>query len=516
MSEKNDTENQNYSDLFTRYGYAKQQWLQYKPRMQEGYEYTQPYRNKFYWEYGGERKGFEVFDTTAVAATVSFASKLMSALTPINQQFMKLAPGPQVKKEDAKTVEDILNNFNDILWRYIKKSNFSLAINESYFDIAVGTAVLSTVYGDDNEPLVFAAHPLCEVFLEPTTMGVVKNLWRQFLIPACDAANIWPNARVPDIIKQKMYTYSGNTTVEYAEGNLVYKKNGKYYYRNVVLCIEAGEIVQDFHGPSSPWTVYRWDVPPRESYGIGVTTLAMPTIKTINKVYEYFLRQGAFASSPPFEFNSSMPWNPYNNPLQPGMAIAVTQIGNQNAQSIRPIDFGGNFTVTVDMINDMRNQINKIMFNDPLGSIQEPVRTATEMTLRQQAMVEDMGPRFARLAVEFLAPLLKRIMYILAKKGLMPALEIDGKLIDIEFDMPIAKSTGMANLSTILQVHTGLSQIMSAELASLSFEITDMPTYFMQQAGQDTRLVKGPQQMQKLLSNLMDKGTASAQQSTTA
>lgn len=500
------TQNQGYDELYQRYRYAEGQWLLYKPRLQEAYEYTQPYRNKFYWDYGGERRGFEVFDTTAVAGTVSFTSKLMSALTPINQQFMKLAPGPSVPTKALKQTQDLLNNINDVIWRYIKKSNFSEAINESYFDVAIGTGVISTVYGDDDRPLVFGAHPLCDVFIERTTTGHIYNLWRRFLIPACDAELIWPHAKMPDIIKEKQYSYVGNTTVEYAEGTLIYRKDNKYYYRNVVLCVTAGEIVADVVSESSPWTVYRWDVPPRETYGVGVSTLAMPSIKSLNKIYEYFLRQGAFASSPPFEYNTNMPWNPYNTPLQPGMAFPITQVGAQSGQSIRPLDFNANFEVSMDMITDLRNQINKIMFNDPLGSVQEPVRTATEMMMRQQAMIEDMGPRFARLAVEFLGSLLKRIIYILSKKGLIPNIEIDGKIVDIEFEMPIAKSTGMGNLTTIMQVQMGLSQMMSPELGALAFNIEELPSYFASQAGIDTRLVKSPEQMKVIMQKFIQAG----------
>lgn len=507
--EKQPTSSQDYDTLNARYRYAAQQWLLYKPRLQEAYEYSQPYRNKFYWEYGGERKGFEVFDTTAVAGTVSFTSKLMSALTPINQQFMKLAPGPSVPPKLMKKVEDMLARINDVIWRYIKKSDFSEAINESYFDLAIGTGCITTTFGDDDMPLVFDAHPLCDVFLERSTLGTIQNVWRRFLIPASDAPFIWPDAKIPDLIKSKMFTYVGNTDVEYSEGTLLFRKNDKNYYRTVVLCVSAGEIVLDKTSDSSPWTIFRWDVPPRETYGVGVTTLAMPTIKTANKVYEYFLRQGAFASSPPFEYNSNMPWNPYNTPLQPGMAFACTKIGNQTGESIRPIDFNANFEVTVDMITDLRNQINKIMFTDPLGSIQEPVRTATEMMMRQQAMLESMGPRFARLATEFLAPLLKRIIYILSKKGLLPAIQIDGKVIDIEFDMPIAKATGMGTLTSLVQIHSALGMIMSPELASFSMNIEELPAYFAAQAGVDSRLFKSPEQVSQVIQQFISKGMSS-------
>lgn len=500
------TESQNYAELYVRFTNAQNNWLQYKPRLEETYEYTQPYRNKFYFEYGGQRKGFEVFDTTAISATVSFTSSLMTALTPINQEFMTLVPGPRVPKNQKKKLEDYLTRINEILWRYLKKSNFAQAINESYYDVAVGTGVISTQYGDDENPLVFAAHPLCEVFLERNGGLPVRNLWRYYEIPPQAVQFLFPKARVPKCVQEKMDTYTGSGIVTYAQGNLAYKQNGKMMYRDVLLSLDAGEIVQDETTTSSPWTVYRWDVPPREVYGIGVATLAMPTIKTLNKCYEFYLRQGAFASAPPFEYASNFPWNPYNTPLQPGMAIPITSVGNMSGQSIRPIDFGGNFNLTADMIMDLRNMINKIMFTDPLGSIQEPVRTATEMMMRQQETIEAMGPRFARLAVEFLGPLMKRIVFLLNQAGLLPSFEIDGEYIDIEFQMPIAKATGVSNLTTVLQTYAALSEIMSPELATAAFKINELPAWAMAQVGGDTRLVRSPQELQQIFQSLLHRG----------
>jgi hypothetical protein len=497
-----------YRQLYARFTSARTQWLQYKQRLQEQYEYTQPYRNKFDVEYGGERKGMEVFDTTAIANTVSFTSKLMTALTPIGVQFMKLSPGPDVPQSDLKMAQDFLNAINDKVWAYMKKSNWSSAINESYYDLCCGTGAITTTYGSDDNPLIFAAHPLCNVYFEKSISTPILNVWRDFCIPATDVERVFPNARVPEVIRRQMDDYENvdNNTVEYAAGTLFYQEGNKKFFRDVVLCITAGEIVQDLKGESSPWTVYRWDVAPQETYGVGVTTIAMPAIKSLNRIYEYLLRQGAFASSPPFEYNSSMPWNPVNNPLSPGMALPITQIGAQTGQSIRPIDFSGDFNVSDAIINDQRNLINKMMFADPMGSIQEPVRTATEMQMRQQDMLEAMGPRFARLAVELLAPTFKRILYILSSKGLIPKLEIDGNIVDIEFDLPLAQAAGITQLSKIVQVYEMMATVMTQEIATLSLKIEELPTYFFETAGIDTRLVKSPQEMEKLIKVITQRG----------
>lgn len=120
-----------HETLIERFTAARNLWLLYKPRLQEAYEFTQPYRNKFVQVTPGTRKGMEVYDTTAVTSTAAFTSKLQNALTPIGQRFMKIVAGKMIDNDIRKRVDDFLEHVNDIVWKYMEESNFSLAANES-------------------------------------------------------------------------------------------------------------------------------------------------------------------------------------------------------------------------------------------------------------------------------------------------------------------------------------------------------------------------------------------------
>lgn len=490
-----------HETLIERFTAARNLWLLYKPRLQEAYEFTQPYRNKFVQVTPGTRKGMEVYDTTAVTSTAAFTSKLQNALTPIGQRFMKIVAGKMIDNDIRKRVDDFLEHVNDIVWKYMEESNFSLAANESYLDLAIGTGAL-TVQSTEKRPLIFAAHPLCNVYLEHSTLNSIENVWREFNIPGAQATLLWPDATLSSTLNTMIELSAPNDTMDFAEGTIAHlDKDNNPYYEYIVFHIGTGEEILHKFTPSSPWIIFRWSVPPGETYGVGPVTLLMPTIKSLNQYAKFLIIQGNYALNPPLMYNQMMGWNPFNTPMRPGVMMPVMPSAMNDANNITPLNFGADFNISLEIIQDMRNQITKGLFDQPLGTLQDPVRTATEMEMRQQAAVEEMGVAFGRLSVEFLTKLMKRIIFLLSSTGRLPHIPLDGELFELAFEMPIVQAQGVRNIAKLAQVHEFLTGFMGEELGAAAFKLEDLPLWAGEQAGVDTRLLKSPQEMGQLIQN---------------
>lgn len=490
--------------LMQRFNKAKQLWLLYKPRLQEAYEFSQPYNNKFYVQPPGQRKGMVVYDTTAMTSTADFTAKLQNALTPIGQQFMRLVPGKAVPEMARKMVDDALNEINDIVWKFLDQSNLALAVNQCYYDLAVGTGCL-TVATSEKEPLIFESHPLCNLYLEPSAISKIQNVWRDFSIPGDQVDIIWPNAKVSDNLARLMQDANLGEMFDFAEGTIAHRdKNGNVVYEYVVFHQGTGEAILRENTPVSPWIIFRWSVPPAEVYGVGPVTQLMPTIKTLNNYMKFIIQQGQYALNPPLLFDNSTGWNPYNTIVAPGVAIPVMPSGIEIEKKIVPLNVGAQFAPAFDIIRDLRQQVTKGLFDDPLGTLQDPVRTATEMEMRQQAAVEKIGVAFGRLSVELLQELMKKVLYILSSKGYIPDIKIDGEVVEIEYQMPIVQAQGMRNLNRMMQAKQVLTELTSSnELSAASFDLAKLPLYVAEQAGIDTRLVKSEQQMKQAIQKII-------------
>lgn len=485
--------------LIERFNKAKQLWLLYKPRLQEAYEFSQPYNNKFYVQPPGQRKGMPVYDTTAVTSTAAFTSKLQNALTPIGQQFMKIVAGKVVPDKLRKQLDDYLNKLNEVVWKYINQSNLALAVNQSYYDLAIGTGCL-TVQTSEKEPLIFQAHPLCNLYIEPSAISDIQNLWRDFSIPGDQVDILWPNAKVSDALAKQMQDANLGEMFDFAEGTIAhrYGKND-VVYEYVVFHQGSGEVILRENTPVSPWIIFRWSVPPAEVYGVGPVTQLMPTIKSLNNYMKFILMQAQYVLNPPLIYDNSLGLNPYNTVIQPGVSISVMPSALDLNKRIMPLNYGAQFEPAFDVVRDLRQQVQKGLFSDPLGTLEDPVRTATEMEMRQQAAVEEMGVAFGRLSVELLQELMNKILYILSSKGFIPEIKIDGDIFDLAYEMPIVQAQGMRNIAKTMQVKESLGLLLGEELSTLSFELSEMPLYVAEQAGIDTRLIKSPVQMKQAI-----------------
>lgn len=480
--------------LRKRFNFAKSQFELYKPRLDEAYHFTQPYRDDFYMTTEGEIKGKDVLDPTAVIATSKFVSSLQKLLTPANKRFMTLKANNAISSTARKAIDDELQGINDTVWKYINKSNGVLAMSETYYDVACGTGALQIREGTTENPLVFSAHPISSIYLERSTVNTIQNVWREYNIPCQDVPIMWPNATIPHELSQLIDESQGNEIVQICEGTLLDYQRGdndeKYFY----VVMYNGEKIFSEEIDSSPWIIYRWQVPPKQSYGVGVTQSAIGSIRTLNKLWEQTLMVGDMSLMTPIMYDSDSGFNPFNTRIQPNAMIPVTNI---SSVPIRPLDFKPNLGFAYETIQNLQQQINQFYFTDPLGSFEEPVRTATEMSMRFQSNTDNLEGPFSRLAVEFLTAMFRRILFILQNKGLVGNINIDGEVVDLYFELPLMEAQGLESLNKLLDTKQAITAIAGPRVSSLAFEAAEIPALAAQLTGADTRVVKGPEQIKQ-------------------
>ena len=157
---------------------------------------------------------------------------------------------------------------------------------------------------------------------------------------------------------------------------------------------------------------------------------------------EYIISGAAMAATPPWLGFSDGVFNPNNYVIEPNKIIAVSPDSAANPP-LQKLDVSGDVRFGELTMNDLRSQINEIMYVDPTRPVQSPSQTATEIMIRQQAFLEEIAPAFARIEIEILPKLIDRVIWILKDKGIFPP-ELDSEpyknLYTIRFKSPLEQS----------------------------------------------------------------------------
>src|SRR5690606_12336854 len=186
---------------------------------------------------------------------------------------------------------------------------------------------------------------------------------------------------------------------------------------------------------SSPFIAFRWMKAPGETYGRSPVMQALPDIKTANKVVELVLKNASIAVTGIWQADDDGVLNPATVRLVPG-AIIPKAIGSDG---LKPLEAPGRFDVSQLVLEDLRARIRHALLADRLGQVESPRMTATEVLERSAEMARVLGATYGRLQSEFLSPLVERGLSILRRRGEIPDIRIDGRLVELRYSSPLAE-----------------------------------------------------------------------------
>jgi hypothetical protein len=122
------------------------------------------------------------------------------------------------------------------------------------------------------------------------------------------------------------------------------------------------------------------------------------------------------------------------------------------------------------LLDDLRGRIRHALLVDRLGAIGSRKMTATEVLERSAEMTRLLGATYGRLQAELLTPLLSRALGILRRRGEVPDLALDGRLVDLQYKSPLARLQAQQDVqSTLLWLET------TAKMGAEAMAMVDLP-----------------------------------------
>ncbi len=452
----------NVAIIMNSYNAARKRRSGWENLWQECYDYTLPQRGDFGANFTpGEQRMDKIFDATAMDAVEQLGASLLSNLTPTWSQWFGLKPGPDLSAEEAESLSPLLEKAGKIIQDHFDRSNFAVEIHQCYLDLIVGgTASLNFEETSPGEfsAFKFSSTPLKDVVLEEGASGALDSTYRILSLTLAQIKERYIGAIIPsDIEKDGMKDMQSRFKVLEA----VYPNGLTHEFTAILLDGNSGEtFLKSGAFEQSPVINFRWLKSPGEIYGRSPVMKALPDIKTANKVVELILKNASIAVTGIWQADDDGVLNPANVELTPG-SIIPKAVGSKGLQ---PLDMPGRFDVSQLMLENLQAQIRHAMLIDRLAPLNSPRMSATEVLERAAEMSMILGATYGRLQSELLTPLIKRAFSILRRRGEVPDISIDGRLVAVDYRSPLARAQGQRNVQNTLS-WIGSVAAMGAEAA---------------------------------------------------
>ena len=475
-----------YKDAIRRVNAARGNKQLWEDHLRECYRYSMPERNTIDKYSPGQEKREYVYDSTAIDGLEDYANRMESQVVPPSVNWMKLEAGSDITEEEGEKVSEFLDETTKIVFNHIRSSNFSSQIHESFLDLGISTGAIIVEAGDGiQSSLNFRSVSLSELILERSQKGIADTVWRDITVQAGDIPHVWPKAKLTDslarIVKEKP-----EEDVSLIEG-VVLTSTGKY--EDILIYEEESTYLYQFEVESSPWVVFRETTIPGEVYGRGRVMRVLPDIKSVNIMMEDYLKGLNIQANPIFMATDDGVINPFTASLTPG---SVTPVGSNDSRnpSLAQLTVTGNLQLLEFAIRGLQDVIRRALMSKPFGNIEEtPVRTATEMSIRNADNAQTQVGASGRIQSELLERLVARCVYILTQAGKVAPIRVDGKEVKIKYTSPIAKQQDELQLATLFRYAESM-QMFPPEQVMAKIKIEDFPQEIAKIMGVPTNLLR--------------------------
>ena len=402
-----------------------------------------------------------LYDATAADAAEQLAASLLAELTPPWSRWFGLAPADAMAETEAgQAMAFALEGTTRILQTAFDRSNFAIEMHQAFLDLVItGTGVIMVEEAPLGEAsaLRFTAIPIMSAVLEEGPSGRLTTIFRETRQDMAEILRRFPFAELPDA----MLNHDGGGRSYRVVEAVWPDSNGTRYA--AVLDGDTPMLLAQGGFAESPFIAFRWLKAPGEIYGRGPVGKALPDIRTANRVVELVLKNASIACTGIWLAEDDGVLNPATIELIPGAIIPKAP----GSAGLIPLAAPGNFDVSQLVLNDLRARIRSALLADRLNTPQDARMTATEVLERSAQTARLLGATYGRLQTELLTPMIARCLAILARRGEVPPVLLDGQGARLRYESPLARVQGRADAANTLLFLDAVAKIGGAAAAQV-------------------------------------------------
>lgn len=396
----------------------------------------------------GDKRNFEVYDSTGIIALQRFGAILDSLLTPRDQFWHRMHPDNQLLMKD-KATRIWFEQVNNILFkeRYATSANFPAQNQGQYLSLgAYGTGALYIDKLAGEKGLRYKHVHLGEMYLQENHQGRVDRVCRYFMLTARQAVQQFGD-KCPDCISSIVKQFPENPFyflhwVMPREDRDQFRKDYKgMAFASYYVSIEGQCVVGESGYRTFPYAISRYYQAANEAYGRSPAMDVLPALKTLNEQKKTMLKQGHRVVDPVLLAHDDGIIDGFS--LEPG-AINAGGISAEGRMLVQPLPTG-NVQAGKELMDDERQLINDTFLITLFQILTEnPEMSATEVLERTREKGILMNPTIGRQQSEYLGPMIDRELDLLAIQGRLPPMppllkSAQGEY-KIVYDSPISRT----------------------------------------------------------------------------
>lgn len=405
----------------------------------------------------------EIYDHTAVWANQMFANGMTSYMIPQSQRWAYLKPegrpSSELSDRELLFLERLSDKINHLF--SVPDSGFYTAGHEAFQ--SVGSFGTGAVRVDRSGRVPkFRSAPLADTFFDTDDDSRVDTVFfRKFLSPKAvfqrfprvlsDVPKFDINAR--NAKHEIVYAVEPSDDPRARPGGRIGPERPfrvSYFSPDLEAVLETGQ------KSYFPFVIPRWAVLAGEVYGRGPATTCMAQIRVLNKMVAELMTSAEQANAPPLVAEEDSILLPINYGSR---QVLYHEAGTNPPQ---PLVSGSDPGLTLELLRDYRDQITRSFFVDQIIREQKRERQSiVEIQDERGQMLQQLGPAFARMEVEFAGPVIEQMVEHLAETGDPLFEEVPGSLEDSELEIIYTSPAAQAQFSSDISNIAGFVQDIS-------------------------------------------------------
>lgn len=493
------------STYLKRYDRLYQDFLTWEPTLRELQEFIRPNSKRLREERAsGSKQTQRLFDTTAPDANRKLAYFLNGSLVSASTRFFSLiARNPDLMR--SYPVRVWLDDTSQRMYMALQQSNFNAAMPQAFSSLAaLGTTALFEE--ERSGPLAgfngvfFRVIPMGKFQFDIDAEGNAQCFYCEREMTTLTAVLEFGETNLPEHIVKAYKDQAFDDRHTFVQCIHPRKTQPGYFSTRLPiasLTIEKKSkvIVREKGYHERPFMVGRWETEEGEGRGRGPGHIALPDIRSLNKLKELGLQAAALAVRPPLQV-------PQDGVLggQVRLTPAAQNVMTRDGE-IKPILLGGDVNQEVIRVEDLRQSIKSVFHRDLVALPDKNYMTATEIVKQLDLINRELGTTIGQVNRDLVVPVLDRTFGIMLRGGafLPPPPELAGADLDIEFEGPLARAQRTGDLTALQEALTLTAGI--AEHAPDAMDLVDTDETVREIwsiAGAATRLLRAPGKVQTI------------------
>ncbi len=446
-------------EAMQKFSRADEDKQRHKSRFDDCYRYALPWRHTLSTDtHTDPNEVDELVDATALQTVPDFAADMLATFTPRYVSWMEVKPVKQLSEEQLSQVQTALQDYQEVIFEEIARSNFYEAAEECYLDLACGTMSMFIQDVDPSQPIHCEAAASPDFWLLKGPFSSVHGRWRKRMLDAEDLPVLWPDADIPDALK--VSTPGAEKPTEVTDGlHRDWSVKGTETWKYLVWTGNHLLLEDEFRGAgSNPLIVGRWLTDPTTAWGVGPLNQVLPWVRLVNDVTAMTMEQMEFAVNPAWQYDDDGVIN-FEQGLEPGAAVARAP-----GSRIEPLDRLQQFDIGELKIEWLREEIRRALFQDGPTQPGKTPPTATQWLDEAAKTARRMGSPAGRLIVEWQYPIFERFNFLLQERGVLPPVTLNDERITVRPVSPLMQALRQEELLRYVRLAELIAQTFGPQM----------------------------------------------------